>query len=156
MVIFETVMVEIPKIVEGFQPRRCKYKRCPKAGAQFEQTKINIMKLFNRFCRPAICGLVLAALIAVPSSLRADGTNSVAAAKPVPYPLTTCIISGDKLGGDMGAPIVFIYQDAAKGINQEIKFCCPMCKPQFLKDPDKYMKIIQAAEAKAKAKDAKN
>jgi hypothetical protein len=31
-----------------------------------------------------------------------------------------------------------------------------MCKPDFLKDPDKYMKIIQAAEAKAKAKDAKN
>jgi hypothetical protein len=125
-------------------------------AAQFEQIEINIMKLFNRICRPAICGLVLAALVAIPSALRADGTNSVAAAKPVPYPLTTCIISGEKLGGDMGPPVVFVYQDAAKGINQEIKFCCPMCKPDFLKDPDKYMKIIQAAEAKAKAKDAKN
>jgi hypothetical protein len=112
------------------------------------------MKSLNRLCLPVICGLVLAALIAIPSAIRADGTNSVAAAKPVPYPLTNCIISGEKLGGDMGAPIVFVYQDAAKGINQEIKFCCPMCKPQFLKDTDKYMKIIQAAEAKAKA--AKN
>jgi hypothetical protein len=112
------------------------------------------MKLFNRLCRPVICGLLLAALIAIPSASRADGTNSVAAAKPVPYPLDTCIISGDKLGGDMGPPIVFVYQDKAKGINQEIKFCCPMCKPQFLKDPEKYMKIIKAAEAKAKA--AKN
>jgi hypothetical protein len=81
-------------------------------------------------------------------------TNSVASTKPVPYPLDTCIISGDKLGGDMGPPIVFIYQDAAKGINQEIKFCCPMCKPKFLKDPDTYMKIIKAAEAKAR--NAKN
>jgi hypothetical protein len=123
-------------------------------GARFEQTKINSMKLFIRLCRPVICGLVLAALVAVPSALRADGTNSVAATAPVPYPLDTCIISGDKLGGDMGPPIVFIYQDKAKGINQEIKFCCPMCKPDFLKDPDKYMKIIKAAEAKAK--DAKN
>jgi hypothetical protein len=114
------------------------------------------MKLFNRICRPVICGLALAALVAIPSVSRADGTNSVAAAKPVPYPLTTCIISGDKLGGDMGAPIVFIYEDKAKGINQEIKFCCPMCKPKFLADPDKYMKIIQDAEAKAKAKDTKN
>ena len=114
------------------------------------------MKLFNRICRPVICGLVLAALVAIPSAIRADGTNSVAAAKPVPYPLDTCIISGDKLGGDMGAPIVFVYQDKAKGINQEVKFCCPMCKPKFLKDPDKYMKIIQDAEAKAKAKNAKN
>ena len=83
-------------------------------------------------------------------------TNSVASTKPVPYPLTTCVISGDKLGGDMGPPIVFIYQDKAKGINQEIKFCCPMCKPKFLADPDKYMKIIHDAEAKARVGDAKN
>ena len=103
------------------------------------------MKSFNRLCRPVFCGLVLAALIAVPSAIRADGTNSVAATAPVPYPLDTCIISGDKLGGDMGPPIVFVYQDAAKGINQEIKFCCPMCKPKFLKDPDTYMKTIKAA-----------
>jgi hypothetical protein len=153
---FEVVALDLPKIVEGFQPRRCKCKQRPTVAAQFEQIEINIMKLFNRICRPAICGLVLAALVAIPSALRADGTNSVAAAKPVPYPLTTCIISGEKLGGDMGPPVVFVYQDAAKGINQEIKFCCPMCKPDFLKDPDKYMKIILAAEAKAKAKDAKN
>jgi hypothetical protein len=105
------------------------------------------MKLFNRICRPVICGLALTALAAIPSVSRADGTNSVAA-KPVPYPLTTCVVSGDKLAGDMGAPIVFVYQDSAKGINQEIKFCCPMCKPQFLKDPDKYMKIIRDAEVK--------
>jgi hypothetical protein len=113
------------------------------------------MKLFNRICRPVICGLVLAAAFTVvSSSALADGTNSVAASKPVPYPLDTCIVSGDKFGGDMGPPIVFIYQDKAKGINQEIKFCCPMCKPKFLKDPDTYMKTIKAAEAKAK--DAKN
>ena len=102
-------------------------------------------------------GLFLAAaLVAVSTAVRADGTNAVASAKPVPYPLDTCVVSGDKLGGDMGKPIVFIYQDKAKGINQEIKFCCPMCKPQFLKDPDKYMKIIREAEAKAKAKNTKN
>ena len=111
------------------------------------------MKLFNRICRPVICGLVLAALVAVPSVIRADGTNSVAGAKPVPYPLKTCVVSGDKLG-EMGDPIVFVYTN--KSINQEIKFCCPSCKPKFIADPDKYMKIIQAAETKAKVKDAKN
>ena len=98
--------------------------------------------------------LSVAALMAISFGSRADGTNSVAAAKPVPYPLDYCVVSGDRFGGDMGDPVVFIYQDKAKGINQEIKFCCPMCKPKFLKDPDKYMKIIQDAEAKAKAKDA--
>ena len=129
--------------------------RRPNGGAQIEHTKINIMKLFIRLCRPVICGLVLAALVAIPSASRADGTNSVAA-KPVPYPLDTCIVSGDKLGGDMGTPIVFVYQDPAKGINQEIKFCCPSCKPDFLKNPDKYLKLIHEAAAKAKAKSAKN
>jgi hypothetical protein len=114
------------------------------------------MKLFKRISRPVICGLVLAALGAVPSAIRAEGTNSVAGTKPVPYPLGTCIVSGEKLGGDMGPAIVFVYQDKAKGINQEVKFCCPMCKPKFIADPDKYMKIIRDAEAKAKAKDAKN
>ena len=83
---------------------------------------------------------------AVIQSARADGTNSVAPAKPTPYPFNYCVVSGEKFGGDMGPPIEFIYK--TNGINQEIKFCCPMCKPEFLKDPDKYMKIIQAAEAR--------
>ena len=105
------------------------------------------MKSFNRISRLLAGAAVLAAaFVTVSSSALADGTNSVASSKPVPYPLDTCIISGDKLGGDMGAPIVFVYSN--KDVNQEIKFCCPMCKPKFLADPDKYMKIIHDAEAK--------
>ncbi len=84
--------------------------------------------------------------LASPLAALAGDTNSVAASKPVPYPLDTCIISGDKIGGDMGPPIVFVYSN--KDVNQEIKFCCPMCKPKFLAAPDKYMKIIHDAEAK--------
>jgi hypothetical protein len=108
------------------------------------------MKLFNRISRRVAGGLVLAAVFAaVPAIIYADGTNSVAApTKPVPYPLNTCIISGEKFGGDMGEPVVFVYTN--NGANQEIKFCCPMCKPKFLKEPDKYMKIIQQAETKSK------
>ena len=67
---------------------------------------------------------------------------STAPAGVIPYPLTNCVVSGEKLGGDMGQPLEFVYQ------NQEIKFCCAMCKPKFLKDPDTYMKTIKAAEAK--------
>jgi hypothetical protein len=116
------------------------------------------MKLFNRISRPVVGALVLAVVFAaIPAILRADGTNAIKAAntKPTPYPLDTCVVSGEKLGGDMGDPIVFIYQDNTKGINQEIKFCCSMCKPKFLKEPDKYMKVIKDTEAQ-KAKDAKN
>lgn len=75
-----------------------------------------------------------------------SATNSPSAkAKPMPYPLTTCVVSGEKLG-EMGPPIVLVYTN--NGANQEVKFCCPMCKPKFLKNPDKYMKIIKDAEAK--------
>lgn len=85
---------------------------------------------------------------AKPPAVAAPVTAAVAPpapGRPIPYPLKTCVVSGDELGGDMGPPIVFIYTN--NGANQEIKFCCPDCKPKFLQDPDKYMKIIQAAEA---------
>jgi YHS domain-containing protein len=85
-----------------------------------------------------MAGMILAAaLVAFAPSSRADGTNVVAAIKP--DLLTTCPVSGDKLGGDMGKPYVMVYQ------GQEVKFCCPMCKADFDKDPAKYIKKIQAA-----------
>jgi YHS domain-containing protein len=90
-----------------------------------------------------IAGMILAAalLVFAPSS-RADGTNAVAAIKP--DLLTTCPVSGDKLGADMGKPVVIVYQ------GQEVKFCCPMCKADFDKDPAKYMAKIRAADVPAK------
>lgn len=96
-----------------------------------------------------ICGMGLEPVYAsdmATNNAPAGTTNSAPAnAKPTPYPLTTCVVSGEKLG-EMGEPIAFVYTN--NGANQEVKFCCPMCKPKFLKDPDKYMKIIKEAEAK--------
>ena len=84
---------------------------------------------------------IAAALVAV-AVVRADDTaTNTPAANPIPYPLKTCTVSGDKLG-EMGAPYVFVYQ------GQEIKFCCPDCKKDFLKDPQKYLKQIKADAAK--------
>ncbi len=65
-------------------------------------------------------------------------------AKLKPYKLKTCIVSGDKLGGDMGEPVVYEYE------GREIKFCCKSCIKDFKKEPAKYVKKIQEAEAKAK------
>jgi len=62
-----------------------------------------------------------------------------------PYPLKTCMISGDKLG-EMGDPYVYEYQ------GREIKFCCEGCVKDFKKDPAKYIKIMEEAEAKAAKK----
>jgi YHS domain-containing protein len=97
------------------------------------------MKQFNRTVKSLIiAGLTLAATVLV-STARADDTTNA----PVkPYPLKTCVVSGDKIGA-MGDPIVIVYK------GQEVKFCCPDCKPTFLKNPDKYMKKIQDAETAA-------
>jgi hypothetical protein len=58
----------------------------------------------------------------------------------VPDLLKTCPVSGDKLGGDMGKPYVFVHQ------GQEVKLCCSMCKADFKKDPAKYIAKIRAAD----------
>jgi len=54
------------------------------------------------------------------------------AADPTPYPLTTCIVSGDKLG-DMGNPVMVDYK------GQQVGFCCKSCIDDFEKDPSKYL-----------------
>ncbi len=64
-------------------------------------------------------------------------------AKSKPYPLQTCVVSGEKLG-EMGKPFVYEYQ------GREIKFCCKDCLKDFNKDPGKYVKKIEEAEAKGK------
>lgn len=83
---------------------------------------------------------VLVALFLVPLSSQAAEKK---AAKLKPYPLKTCVVSGEKLG-EMGKPFVYEYK------GREIKFCCKHCLKDFKKDPAKYIKKIEDAEAKAK------
>lgn len=66
-------------------------------------------------------------------------------AKATPDLLTTCPVSGEKLG-EMGDAFVFTYK------GQEVKLCCKDCKKKFDKDPEKYMKVIRAADKKADKK----
>jgi YHS domain-containing protein len=68
-------------------------------------------------------------------------TTTLADAKAKPDLLTTCPVSGEKLG-DMGKPFVFTYKD------QEVNLCCKSCKKDFDKEPEKYMKLIRAADKK--------
>jgi hypothetical protein len=75
----------------------------------------------------------------------AGGSDSTAVAAVVPYPLTTCIISGEKLGG-MGDPVVKVYN------GRQVKFCCNGCVATFEKDlAGNFKKIDDAAAAQAAA-----
>ena len=91
--------------------------------------------------KSSFAGLITTVLLATPLAGFAGDTK--VAAKPKPYPLATCIVSGEKLGG-MGDAYVHTYQD------REIKFCCKGCLKDFNKDAAGYLKKIDAAEKKAK------
>ena len=104
------------------------------------------MKSLNRFHKMILTGTALLALAVV----TATAEDKKPALKP--DKLTTCPVSGEKLG-EMGKPYIFEYK------GREVKLCCPDCKKDFEKDPAKYMKKIEAADkeaAKDSKKDAKN
>ncbi|MGC4013530.1 MAG: hypothetical protein QM755_03275 [Luteolibacter sp.] len=54
-----------------------------------------------------------------------------------PYPLDTCIVSGEKLKEEGKDPVTFVYK------GQEIKLCCNDCREDFDKDPAKYLKKLE-------------
>ncbi len=61
-----------------------------------------------------------------------------------PYPLKTCVVSDEKLGG-MGDAYTFEYE------GREVKLCCKSCLKDFKKNPAKYVKKMEEAEAKKKS-----
>ncbi len=91
--------------------------------------------------------LVLSLLAGPVGALAADQKappkTKQAASKAKPYPLKTCVVSGDKLG-EMGDPYVFVHE------GREIKLCCKGCLKDFNKDSAKYVKKLEAAEKKEK------
>jgi hypothetical protein len=60
------------------------------------------------------------------------------------YPLQTCVVSGEQLGGEMGKPVVINYQGT------EVRFCCNSCIKNFNADPAKYLAKLKAAQTAAK------
>jgi YHS domain-containing protein len=77
--------------------------------------------------------------------------DAVVAAQKASYPLDVCVVSGEKLGGSMGAPVDYVYK------GQLVRFCCGGCIDKFEKDPQKYLDMLKAKPAAepAKAESAK-
>ncbi len=66
------------------------------------------------------------------------------------YPFATCVVSGDKLGGSMGETMEYVYRQPGQ-TDRLVRFCCSDCPDQFVKDPTKYLKLLDAAPAKPAA-----
>jgi hypothetical protein len=65
------------------------------------------------------------------------------------YTLTTCPVSGDNLAkNEMGEkPVDYLYtQKNADGTETTrlVRFCCKDCVNKFKKNPDKYLKVMDA------------
>ncbi|MSU46487.1 MAG: hypothetical protein EXS42_05045 [Lacunisphaera sp.] len=58
------------------------------------------------------------------------------------YPLKTCVVSNEELGG-MGGASDRIYRQAGQP-DRLVRFCCESCLDDFNKDPVKYLKLIDA------------
>ena len=89
--------------------------------------------------------VVAFAFVAAITLALAQPAKDAGAKKPVPYPLTTCLVSGESLtGGDMGDPVSLVHD------GQEFKFCCKMCIGKFNKDPQKYHDMLTQEVIKSK------
>ena len=93
------------------------------------------MKMVNML---GACGL----LAILPSGLIGCSQKSETAEAAKPYPLTTCIVSGETIDEDSSMkPYSFVYE------GQEIKLCCKGCLDDFNKEPEKYLaKLTQPVE----------
>jgi hypothetical protein len=115
--------------------------------------------------RLARLSLVVAIVVGVPAAFGA-GAAKAPAGKLVPitpteaawaarakaeYPTNMCIISDDKLGGDMGEPIDMIYRQDGKA-DRLITFCCKDCISEFTENPGKFLQLLDAAAAKKSGK----
>jgi YHS domain-containing protein len=55
------------------------------------------------------------------------------------YPLATCVVSRQKLGG-MGTPVDFVHG------GRLVRFCCRGCIAKFVQEPLKYMALLKPKE----------
>ncbi|KAA0216091.1 MAG: YHS domain-containing protein [Leptolyngbya sp. PLA3] len=77
-----------------------------------------------------------------PGAVLAKLDKAMIEAQRASYPLQTCVVSGEELGG-MGEPVEMLY------MNRLVRFCCEMCIGKFEKDPAAFMAKIDAAYAEA-------
>jgi YHS domain-containing protein len=68
----------------------------------------------------------------------------IAQQKPT-YPLTTCVVSGEKLDGGQMQAVDYLYN------NQLVRFCCNGCISKFEKDPEKYLSMLHPQKAMDKS-----
>jgi YHS domain-containing protein len=90
-----------------------------------------------RFC----CKMCKAGFNKDPDAYLAKINTAVAEAQATDYPTDTCVVSGDKFGGDMGEPVDYVIG------TRLVRFCCPMCVKQFEANPARYLSKLDGGDS---------
>lgn len=85
------------------------------------------------------CAACISRFEADPASYISKIDEAIKKEQAMHYPLNTCVVSGEKIGGMMGKPVDKVYD------NRLVRFCCNNCVSQFDKDPAKYLSKIDQA-----------
>jgi hypothetical protein len=85
-------------------------------------------------CIPVATLTLAALLVLVGCQSDHSGHHGATAAKP--YPLNKCIVTDEAF--EHGKPVVFVHE------GQEIKLCCKDCRPEFDKEPAKYLSKLSS------------
>jgi YHS domain-containing protein len=89
-----------------------------------------------RFC----CNMCIRKFKAAPAEYLSELDAAVIAHQKASYPLATCMVSGQKLGG-MGEPLDYVAGDHL------VRFCCGGCIGAFYKNPAEYLAKLDKAWA---------
>ncbi|MBI1850312.1 MAG: hypothetical protein HYR85_08210 [Planctomycetes bacterium] len=112
---------------------------CPvssaKLGGMGKPVDVVVGNRLVRFC----CGGCKPKFEKDPATFLAKLDEAVIAKQKPGYPLGTCVVSGDKLGGEMGKPV-----DVVIG-NRLVRLCCSDCIRDLRANPRKFLAKLDAA-----------
>ncbi len=113
---------------------------CPVSGEKLGEMGAPVDFVYrNRLVR-ICCKGCKSKVLKDPAKFVARLDEAVVAAQGPKYPLTTCVVSGEELGGAMGEPI-----DHVVG-NRLVRLCCKGCKKKVAKDPLFVLAKLNAAK----------
>jgi len=90
----------------------------------------------------------IATLLVATLALAQDNHHGQEYSLPKDYPMTTCVVTGDKLGGHQ-KPVEYVHQEADKP-DRLIILCCEYCIADFKGNPPRYLKLLDEAAAAKK------
>jgi YHS domain-containing protein len=134
----ETYLKKLDQAIIDAQVAHYPLTKCPVSGESLDAMgKPFDLVVDNRLVRLCCKGCVKK-VEADPKKVLAQIDQAVAAAQLPTYPLETCVVSGEELGG-MGDTINYVYGTTL------VRLCCKGCIRRFEAEPQKYLAKLTAA-----------